>query len=185
MRIIKDVFLREQELVLGKLSCLHQVASRIYVTNRGASCPGLFHEKWNYPLTSRLRLDVDQRGLAHFFILEWREWCLATWEGLLVGFSLSRQGTAEMGRDNKFSPPPPRTHSDGPKWLYTLSHPEACPSPFMTHDWNPSNGPDSAGQGSVGTKCNTLTRLLEPILFLNLSKDIIREWSYFPLWAVL
>lgn len=157
------------------------VLTMIYVTNRGGSCLGLF-EKWNSPLTGRFTTPFHWRGkcLTHFFILEWREWSLATWEALLLGFSLSSQRAAEMGRDNKFSLPPPQTLRYGPKWLYTLSHPEAWLSPFMTHDWNPSNVTDSAGQGSVGTKCNTLTRLLEPILFLNLSKDIIREFSYFP-----
>lgn len=42
---VKDVFFREQELVLGSLTCLHQVAARIYMTNRGGSCPLVLFEK--------------------------------------------------------------------------------------------------------------------------------------------
>lgn len=80
-----------------------------------------------------------------------------------------------MGRDNKFSLPPPQSFRCGPKWLYTLSHPEAWLAPFMTHDWSPSNVTDSAGQGSQSTKRNALTRLLEWILLLTLSQDIKRE----------
>lgn len=59
------VHLKQHECFSGNRNlflenCLHQVASRVYVSNRGGSCP-VFFEKWNYPLTSCFTLDVDQR----------------------------------------------------------------------------------------------------------------------------
>lgn len=72
-----------------------------------------------------------------------------------------RQRAMVICRKNKFSPPPPQSFRCGSKQPYTLSHPEAWVAPFMTHDWNPSNVTDSAGQRSQSNKRNALTRLLE------------------------
>lgn len=151
--------------------------------HRGGSWTGVFFEKRNYHLIPAVSHSMQTREnhagchRSHIFILGMRGMKVTNRRDSALSLNW-RQGAIEMGRKDKSSPPPPQSFRCGSKQPYTLSHCEAWVAPFMTHDWNPSNVTDSAGQRSQSNKRNALTRLLEQPLLLALSHGLNRREEF-------